>query len=465
MPALEAVKNRKYILAMAMTAYFLAAYMITSINIALPAIQTDFHVPATVLSWIGTSYALTSTISLLIFGKLADIFGRKRLFITGLVGLIVSSLLVIFVRNVEMFIVLRCIQGFFGGMIATLVVAIVTTIFPIGERGKVLGILVAATNTGRFVGPFVGGMLVSYFHWKAIFFVTVLVGLVSLILTLKYLEGEWAPAAGEKMDVPGSIIYALALIMLIYGVTSLPAYHGIVLCLLGVIGVFVFYKHQKRVTQPLLDVSIFRNNRILVFSNISTIINFAGVSAVIFLISLYLQYIKGLPAQIAGLIILVPPAVQVFFSTLSGKLSDRYKPGMVATSGMAVSALGVFSLVFLGPQTPIIVVMIGLIFMGVGVALFGPPNMNAIMSSVEQQHYGTASALVATTREFGSTWSMALATMVISFNLGDSLITPATYSLFLKSSRTVFIMCTIMLSAGIILSSLRIEPARKPACQ
>jgi len=460
---LEAVKNRKYILALSTTAYFLAAYMITSINIALPAIQTDLQVPATLLSWIGTSYSLTSTMSLLIFGRLADIYGRKKYFIAGLIGMIVSSLLVMFVRNVGMFIVLRCIQGFFGGMIGTIIVAIATTIFPLAERGKVLGILVAATNTGRFVGPFVSGMLVSYFHWKAIFVLTVLVALVSLLLTLRYLEGEWAPAAGDKMDVPGTVVYALILTMLIYGVTLLPAFRGIILCLLGVTGLFIFYNHQKRVKQPLIDVSIFRNNRILVFSNISTIINFAGVSAVIFLISLYLQYIKGLSPQIAGLIILVPPAVQVFFSTLSGKLSDRYRPGAVATTGMAVSTLSLFSFTFIKAETPIIIIMIGLILMGIGVALFGPPNMNAVMSSVEQQHYGTASALVATTREFGSTWSMALATMVISFYIGDSQITPATYSLFLKSSRLVFIMCTIMLAAGILLSLFTKEPAGKPA--
>jgi len=449
---LERVKNRRQILALSTTAYFLAAYMITSINIALPAIQSDLGVSAVLLSWIGTSYSLTSTMSLLIFGRMADIFGRKKFFITGLGGMIISSLLVIFVRNVGLLIALRCIQGFFGGMIGTVIVAIVTAIFPQQERGKVLGILVASTNAGRFIGPFAGGMLVSYFSWNAIFLVTVLVGTVSLILTLKYLKGEWMCAAGEKMDIPGSLIYGITLTMLIYGVTSLTTYPGIICFVLGVLGLLIFYNNQKKAKQPLIDISVFKKNRVLVFSNIATMINYTGVSAAMFLMSLYLQYIKGLSPQIAGLIILAPPLAQVFFSTYSGKLSDRYRPGAVATTGMAVSAVSVFSFIFLGAETSLIFIFIGLILMGIGVALFGPPNINAVMSSVDERHYGMASALVATTREFGSAWSMALATLVISLNIGNSQITPDNYPKFLSSSRTIFTICTCLLAAGIVLS-------------
>jgi len=436
-------------------ASFLTPFMMSATNIALPSIQRDFSADAVTLSWIATSYLLSTAVFLVPAGKIADIYGRKKLFILGIVIFTLASLFSAFVPSIEWLIGMRVLQGLGGSITMTTAVAILTSVYPPQERGKAIGINVSMVYVGLSLGPTLGGILTSLLGWRSIFYMSAPLGVITLFLTLYYLKGEWADAQGETLDIPGSLIYALTLIAVTYGFTLLPNYSGIVFLLIGMLGGVIFVKRQLRVQYPVFNVRLFKNNRVFAFSNIAALINYGATMSVTFLLSLYLQYIQGMTPQAAGLLMIVQPVVQAVLSPFAGKLSDRVEPALISSSGMAFTALGLFLLIFLNTNTSLPYIVLASIILGIGFALFGSPNTNAIMSSVSKQYYGIASGSVATMRLLGQNLSMALATLMITLYVGKTQISPFTYDLFLQSTHTTFIIVTILCIIGIYFSYSR----------
>ncbi len=188
---------------------FMGPFTISSVNVALPTIQAEFSADAVVLSWVATSYLLAIAVFLVPFGKVADIYGRKKIFSLGLLVYTSSSLLAIFSFSMKALIVMRVLQGIGAAMFVTTGMAILTSIFPPSRRGRAIGIYVAAVYIGLSVGPFAGGFITRYLGWRSIFAVVVPFGAASVFTTLKYLKGEWADARGETLDIRGSVLYGL----------------------------------------------------------------------------------------------------------------------------------------------------------------------------------------------------------------------------------------------------------------
>ncbi|MEA1960721.1 MAG: MFS transporter [Bacillota bacterium] len=430
-------------------------FMMSAVNIALPAIQIEFAVNAVLLSWLGTSYLLATAVFLMPVGKIADIYGRKKTFTWGILFFTLSALWAGFAPSVYWLIFIRVLQGISGAMIMTTGVAMLTSVFPPHERGKVMGINVAAVYIGLSAGPFIGGFVTQNFDWRGIFFLSVPIGMATTFLILRYLKDEWADARGQGLDIFGSVIYGFALVALIYGASLLPERAGIWLMICGLLGIGAFVKRQLTVEEPVFEVRLFHHNRTFAFSNIAALINYSATTAVTFLLSLYLQYIKGMEPQMAGVVLIAQPIIQAVLSPYTGKLSDRVDPGLLATMGMSLTALGLFLFIFLGPNSSLFFIIIPLIILGFGYALFSSPNMNAIMGSVEKQYYGIASAAVATMRLIGQMLSMATATVIFALFIGRAEITPANYLLFLKSTKTAFIIFTCLCVIGIFFSFSR----------
>ena len=213
--------------------------------------------------------------------------------------------------------------------------------------------------------------------------------------------------------------------------------------------------HELRTRYPVFEIRLFRSNRTFTYSSLAALINYAAVFAVSFLLSLYLQYIKGLSPERAGMILICQPIMQALFSPLAGRLSDRIEPSVLASLGMALTAAGLIFLIFLSETTSTAYIVAVLILLGTGFALFSSPNMNAIMSSVEKKFYGVASGTVATMRLVGQMLSMAIATLVFSFMIGKIEITPSTYDLFLSSINLILIISSGMCIVGIYFSMTR----------
>ena len=450
----NAVSKRSALVVATLTS-FMTPFMGSSINIALPSIEKEFQIDAVLLSWVATSYLLAAAISLVPFGRLADIYGRKKIFTYGIVIFTISSFLSAISISAPMLILFRVFQGIGSAMIFATGIAILTSVFPPGERGKVLGINVAAVYIGLSLGPFLGGFLTQHFTWRSIFLVTIPLGLIIISLVLSKLKGEWADAKGEKFDLTGSMIYILAIIAVMYGISLLPAMRSLWLILFGLSGILAFVKWEMKIENPVFDLNLFRTNTVFAFSNLAALINYSATFAVAFLLSLYLQFIKELSPQSAGLILISQPIVQAVFSPFAGRLSDRIEPRIIASIGMTLSFIGLFLFTFLNENSTLQFIVANLILLGFGFALFSSPNTNAIMSSVEKRFYGLASGSVGTMRLLGMMISMGIATLIFAIFIGRVQITIEYYPVFIKSVKVAFIIFSILCFGGIFASLVR----------
>lgn len=434
---------------------FIGPFMISSVNVALPAIQADLKMDAVELSWIATAYLLAVAVGLVPAGKIADIHGRKKVFTAGLGIYTLGSGAAAFVHSVALLLAARALQGIGAAMFVTTGMAILTSIFPPQKRGRVIGIYVAAVYVGLSVGPFVGGLLTQHFGWRSIFLIMLPLGLFSFALTVFSLRGEWLGEPGQKLDIPGCLLYAFAILALVYGATRLPAAIGIILLISGVLLFFFFVRHQLSARFPVFDMRLFAGNKVFAFSSLAALLNYSATFAVTFLVSLYLQYIKGLPSQAAGTVLMAQPMMMALLSPIAGRLSDRIEPRLLATSGMFITVIGVLLFATLTPKTGLPAIVANLILLGGGFALFSSPNMSAIMGAVEKRHYGLASGAVATMRLLGQMFSMALATVVLALIVGRQAIAPENYPLFLRSIHTIFSISAAFCLAGVYFSWFR----------
>lgn len=451
----DTVSYRRITLLVATMASFLTPFMSSSINVALPVIGKEFAMDAVLLGWIPTVFLLASAVFMVPSGRIADICGRKKIFTCGILVYTVASFFAALSTSSFSLIVFRALQGIGGAMIFSTAIAILTSVFPPGERGKVLGINVASTYSGLSLGPFLGGVLTRHFGWRGVFWVNVPLGLVIIALILLKLKGEWAEARGERFDFVGSAIYAFFLVAIMYGFSLLPQVSGAWFIMAGLLGFLVFVVWEMKVSHPLLDLRLFRNNIVFTLSNLAALINYSATAALAFLLSLYLQYLKGFDPQNAGLILVSQPVVMVVFSPFAGRLSDRVEPRVVASTGMAFTALGLFLFTFLSAETNLIFIVTSLMLLGFGFALFSSPNTNAIMSSVEKKFYGVASATLATMRLVGQMLSMGIAMLIFALYMGRVQITSEHYPLFLRSVRIAFLVFGFLCILGIFASLAR----------
>ena len=436
---------------------FMGPFIISSVNVALPAIQEEFSADAVVLSWVATALLLTIAVFLIPMGKIGDIYGRKKIFTLGLAVYTLASLMGAFSISMPMLITVRVFQGFGAAMFVTTGMAILTSVFPPKKRGRAIGIYVAAVYIGLSVGPFAGGFLTQYLGWRSIFGVVVPFGVASVWVTLQYLKDEWADARGEKFDIAGSLLYAASVFLLVYGASLLPQLLSVYFILTGAIMLMVFVRLELYTQQPVFEVRLFTGNKLFAFSSLAALINYAATFAVTFLLSLYLQYIKGLDPRTAGTILIAQPVVMALFSPQAGRLSDRIEPRLIASAGMTLTAIGLLLFSLLGTATGIFYIIFTLVVLGFGFALFSSPNMNAIMGSVDKNFFGVASGTVATMRLLGQMTSMAIAMVIFAVFIGREQITPSNYELFLKSVKVSFVIFAFLCVIGIFFSFTRGE--------
>jgi EmrB/QacA subfamily drug resistance transporter len=447
--------SRYVVLFITMLSSFFTPFMASAVNIAMPVIGAEFNIDALTLGWIATSYLLSAAAFLVPFGKIADIYGRKKIFTTGIIIYSVSSLLSAFAPEVVTLIIARTIQGIGGSMIFGTAIAILTSVFPASERGKVIGYNLASTYLGLSLGPFIGGVLTHQFGWRSVFLLSFILSTILIPLIFWKLKGEWAEAKGEKFDFKGSVIYMVGLILIMYGFSILTTWQGMVVLACGIVAIILFFKMEHKIKYPVLDLSSFKHNTVFIFSNLAAFINYSATFAVGYLLSLYLQYIKGLSPQDAGIILVAQPITMAIFSPIAGRLSDKFEPQLVATAGMILTVAGLVPFIFLNDNTPTLYLVITLLVIGIGFALFSSPNTNAVMSSVERKYYGVASASLGTMRLTGQAISMGIASLIFAFFIGKVKITAETHAQFLLSTHTIFITFTVLCTIGVFASMAR----------
>ena len=447
--------DKGIVLFIAALAGFLTPFDGSAVNIALPVMAAEFHLDAITLSWITTAYLLTSAVFLVPFGRIADIYGRKRIFLYGIAIFTGASLVMTMVSFPEMLIAIRLIQGFGGAMIFGTALAILSSVFSPGERGRALGIYIMAVYLGLTMGPFLGGILTGYLGWRSIFLVNVPLGILACLLILWRLRGEWAECQGERFDLKGSVLYACSLVAVMLGLSTVPDLKGVLLLSVGIAIGVIFVLYELRVPLPVLDLSLFTKNRVFAFSNLAALISYCATYAVTFLLSLDLQLTRGFSPEQAGGILIVLPAVQALLSPVAGRLSDRIDSQVLASIGIALTAVGMFPLVFISESTPIWYLVACLVVLGAGFGIFSSPNINAIMSSVEKRYLGVASGMNGTVRLVGQMLSMGIVMMLFSLFIGPVMITPEYFPEFLQSLHYAFLIFSLLSLVGVVASLMR----------
>ena len=452
---------KRSVLSVTAFASFLTPFMGSSVNLALPSIGEELSLNAVTLNWIISSYMLTTSMLLLPAGRAGDILGRRKVFTAGMMVFTLSMILLTFTPGIRWLIGTRILQGIGGAMMFGTNMAILTSVFPPGERGRAMGINVTAVYIGLASGPFLGGLLTRYLGWRSIFAFLIPMGIISLILIRTKMKREWAEAKGESFDWAGSVIYGISMAALMYGFSRLPSAEGWAITATGVVLMPLFIMREKKAVHPLFDVTLISHNRIFAFSSLAALIHYAATSAIGFFLSLFLQYIRGLGPREAGLVLMSWPLTMALFSPAAGKLSDKYNPGVLASTGMGITSAGLIMLCFLTEQTSVAFIVTVLVIMGAGFSLFSSPNSNAIMSSVEKRQLGNASGMLGTMRNVGQTLSMAIALMLLAIYMGQEKINPDNYPQLLNSMKVGFIVFSILCFAGIFASLARNKSLRK----
>ena len=289
---------------------FLTPFNSSSFNIALPSIAEEYTLDAISMSWASLSYLLASAMFLIPFGRIADMYGRKKVFLYGIIVFTISSAILGIHPSSSTLVLLRALQGIGAAMIFGTSLAILVSVSSPQERGTMLGASVAVVYVGLSAGPYLGGLLTKTFGWRSIFLANVIIGVLVTILILTKLRTEWRMESTGKFDIVGSVVFSLMLLALMYGMSMLPSPAAYLPIAIGVTLTALFVVIEGRVDNPVLDLNLFRSNLPYTMFNVSALINFSATFSLTFLLSLYLQYIKGLDPQQAGAIMMASPIIQ-----------------------------------------------------------------------------------------------------------------------------------------------------------
>ncbi|MFQ3248356.1 MAG: EmrB/QacA subfamily drug resistance transporter [Glaciecola sp.] len=403
--------------------YLIAPMGMAAVNVAIPALAEDLQANAIKVSWLPTLYILANVAFMLPFGKLADNYGRKRIYALGLFLNALSALMCAVATNIDWILFWRFIQGASGAMIFSTGVAIISSVTPSHKRGAALGVLAACVYIGLTLAPAIGGWLTEWLGWRSVFYFQIPLMLVLLIFIKLKLHGEWKNEHHSRFDWIGSGIFMTFAGTLVYGLSLLPSLFGFVLLLISLLSLVSFIVHQSRDRQPLIRVQMFKESRVFSMSLTTSFLMYGSNFAIIFLLSLYLQYIKGFSPAYAGQILLMQALCMAIVAPFAGKLADRFQARIVATIGCSIVALGFLFLNQIDSSTTAIYIGASLGLVGLGFGLFSTPNNSAIMGAVKEQEVGVASASMNLSRTIGNLVGMSIVNLMMHYYMGDATFT------------------------------------------
>jgi len=440
---------------------FMSTLDSSMVNIALPTLMRYFHSPMHDTEWVVLSYLLTITATLLFWGHLGDRLGRGRVYGAGMLLFALASLSCAVSPGLTILILSRFCQGLGAAMMMSTGPAIIRDTFPPEQLGRALGLIGVAVSLGLMSGPGLGGLLIQYFSWRALFYLTVPIGLLFSILALRYLPMH-RTARGAAIDWLGSLILAAILCLFTLLLTRLAdggSRASLIILATPIPPLLAgFLLIEKRVRHPLLPLDIFAN-RFFCLGIVSAALSFANLFGAIILTPFYLDRVRGMAPADIGLIMMAIPAAIMLASPLAGWLSDLVDRGLLATLGMLVSAAAMFLLATTGTDTSITTLTVHLALLGAGQALFLSPNSAAVLAHTPLNRTGTAAALLAAARNLGMLLGISMATLIFAriFSQGTGGLDlrdyrPEQAGAFLAALRGALIAAAIVGLAGAALS-------------
>jgi EmrB/QacA subfamily drug resistance transporter len=451
---------------------FMATVDGSIVNIALKTIQDTLGAEFHAVEWVVLCYLLTITCLLPMMGRLGDMFGKKRVALLGFVIFTGGSALCGLSWNIETLIGARVLQGVGAAMLQGVSGALLVTAFPPSERGVALGYIGTVVAAGILTGPVLGGVLLQLAGWPSIFYVNLPIGVAALALALRALPDD-RTRSDQRFDIPGAVILAAALFMLLYALTEGQAWgfgdaRTLGLLAAGLAGLALFVVWEARAAAPMIDLALFHNPAFSL-SLVAALASFLALSFNFLLLPYYLQEVLGYSPQRTGLTLIASPLVLALASPVSGKLSDRFGPRWLGVAGLAIAALALFSMAALNEASTQFDVIVRLMAMGLGIGLFQSPNNSTIMGSVPRNALGVAGSLQAVMRTLGQTAGVALAGAVwaalVIAAAGQSYepITDAPAAALVSGMRGAMLLAAALAALGILPALVRPVPRRAEA--
>ncbi len=458
---------------------FVSALDQTSVNVALPSIASYFGSTLPAVQWVALGYVLTTGALLMPMGRLADFVGRKRVYTFGFTIFTLGAVLTATSQLLISVIFFKVLQGVGAAMVQATGMAIVMATFPSEERGRIIGMFLSIVGIGAIVGPIVGGLVVDLFGWRYIFFLGLPFGVASIVTGLMFLEddGEFLEErrrSTDRFDWIGAALSSggLALFLLVItnghriGWKSPP----VVLGLVTVVALFAgFVWWQNRTTHPMLSLGLFRRRSFALGSAASFLSFLAGMS-VFFLMPFYLQGVLGYTPGQSGLMIAPTAAFFALAGPISGRLSDKYGFRRFAILGVLISLVSMVILSGLNENSPPELVITALMMQGLGMGIFFSPNASSVLSTVEPERYGIATAFVNMSRNASNLIGVALATTVVTAVMSSQGFEPSleviasaagneVQAAFTLGLQTSYRVMTGLLMAALILSAVVGKPS------
>ncbi len=451
--------ERKRALVAMLIASFLTTFMTSALNLSIPSLETYYDATASVISWVVSSYTMFIAAMSLPFGKLADTVGHRSVFLAGVLGFGITSVACIFSPALGFMIFFRALQGASAAMMFATNNSILISIYPAEVRGRMLGLSTAATYIGLTTGPIVGGFLDAHLGWQAVFAAGILFTVVTFALSLRAVPKDGRrPDAVSKgtVDVLGIGLYIAMILLSLYGLTNFAATNlSKLLFAVGLAIGVIFILMENRAANPVLRVSLFTENRIFLFSGLAALLNYSATYAISYGLSLYLQLVKGMPADRAGIVLIAMPIIQAIFSPRMGALSDRIRPSVLASTGMGLDALALFAMSRMTEDTSLVFLIAALAVAGLGIAMFVSPNTNAMMNCVTKEEYGVANSIIATMRTYGQSSGMAIFNIVTVLVLGSGSLEQASAVSMVNLIAMAFLVFAAVCVVGLFFSLAR----------
>jgi len=459
--------NRWQVFFLVAVGIFMATLDGSIVNIAVPTIMRDLRETVAAVQWVVMIYLLIVTVLLLSFGRLSDIYGRRRVYSLGLVIFSAGSLFCGLASNIEWLIASRTFQGLGAAMIMACTPALIVDTFPVAERGRALGFIGSVVASGLTTGPVLGGLLLHFFSWRAIFLINIPIGLGTAFFVHVLLKGSHADVVRqESFDRLGAVMLALCLGPLLLVVT-----HGydwgyfsptiLLLICVGLISAVGLVLVEAKAVHPILDSALFRI-RLFTLPILAAIIIFVSLFSLVFLMPFYLLNPGGYSVDQAGYLMATIFVFLFIVSPVSGTLSDRIGSRLLCTVGTGIVALSLYLLAHLPPEAPVPSIVGRLALAGVGMAVFIPPNSAAAMNSVPPQRRGVASATVAAARNLGMVLGVAVSGAVfngtfhrLSNGIDMKFYNPTLEPVFMKAFHTAILVGGAISLTGVVVSYLR----------
>lgn len=462
------MKGKNAILFLLALAQFLVVLDSAIVNVALPAIKASLGFDTASLQWVITAYIITFGGFLMLGGRIADLYGRRMVLVAGMVGFSVFSLLIGLSNSVFMLIALRALQGLAAAFMAPTALSIMLTIFEEGqERNKALSIWGLVASGGAAAGVFLGGVLTQYLGWQWCFFVNVPIGLLTVFGIMKYIPAHIKEERDKNLDIPGAILVTGGLMLLVYALTlavqlgwtaksTLLAF-GISMVLLA-----VFVLNEMRAKHPLMPLSIFKIRNVA-GGNLIMLPIVAGALGNFFFVSLYIQNILKYEPFITGLAFLPIPIIIGIISTRTPVLIGRFGLKPLAVAGIALVAIGIFSMTFLTPESSYFTqILPGFLVLAVGFGISFVSITVIATSGVPAHEAGLASGLLNTAQQIGGALGLAVLAVVASAGTQSALAAGQDPLLASMSGyRQAFLVASILIAIALLVAVFVIKMPKR----